>query len=145
MLAPFGPRIERASIRFEDSNGPRGGVDLRCAIKLVVSGSDSIIIEQRGASVLDVVRRALPRVGRIVRRQVDARGGKTPQPTRPRRSARGEAMARGPRRVEHASGDGLDEALIGERAGRRSRGLPAALERPEKARRDAARSRTRAA
>lgn len=85
-LAPFGPRIERASIRFEDLNGPRGGVDLYCAIKIVFSGSDSVIVEERGASVLEAVRRVIPRVGRIVRRHVDASGKKTPRATRARRA-----------------------------------------------------------
>lgn len=136
-LAPFGPRIERATIRFEDLNGPRGGVDLHCAIKVVLSGSDSIIVEERGTSVLEVVRRMLPRVGRIVRRQVDAKGGKTPRPTRAGKSAPLERSARVPQRGGEAEGATLHEALIGKRAGRRSRGLPAALERPEKERRDA--------
>jgi len=50
-LAPLGPRIERASIRFDDVDGHRHGSGLRCAIKVVFSGSDSIIIDQRATSV----------------------------------------------------------------------------------------------
>ena len=102
-LTPFGPRIERASIRFEDLNGPRGGVDLRCAIKVVFSGSDSVIVEEQGASVLEVVRRVMPRVGRIVRRHVDASGKKTPRATRGRIAAQRERAAR---QRETAGADG---------------------------------------
>jgi hypothetical protein len=135
-LAPFGPRIERATIRLEDLNGPRGGVDLHCTIKVVFSGTDSVIVEERGANVLEVVRRALPRVGRIVRRHVDAQGGKTPRPTRARAPA-GPEPPRVSQRGAEAADRAASAALIGKRSGRRTRGLPRALERPEKVRRDA--------
>jgi hypothetical protein len=137
VLAPFGPRIERASIRFEDLNGPRGGEDLRCAIKVVFSGSDSVIVEERGAGVLEVVRRVIPRVGRIVRRHVDASGRKTPRATRASLSARRGRPLEAPKQDVEADSGTLDGGLIGKRIARRSRGLPRALERPEKARRDA--------
>jgi hypothetical protein len=108
---------------------------LRCAIKVVLSGSDSVIVEDRGANVLDVARRVIPRVGRIVRRQADASGRKTPRATRSSISARRE---RGAALLGRSEKEGsADSGLIGKRAGRRSRGLPAALERPEKVRRDA--------
>lgn len=132
-LAPFGPRIERASIRFEDLNGPRGGVDIHCTIKVVLSGSESIIIEQRAPDVLDASRRALSRVARTVRQYADRRGGKTPRATTaPRRAARKAAPR--PALPKAARGTG---SIIGKRAGRGSASLAAALERPEKLRRDA--------
>jgi hypothetical protein len=45
---------------------------------VVFSGSDSIIIDQRATSVLDSVRRAMPRVARSVRRFTDQSGHRTP-------------------------------------------------------------------
>lgn len=138
-LAPFGPRIERASIRFEDLNGPRGGVDIRCAIKVVLSGSDSIIIEQRAPDVLDAARRALSRVARTVRQYADRRGGKTPRATAaPRRAAPRRAAATSSTPTQALSKVAPDTgSIIGKRAGRGGANLAAALERPEKLRRDA--------
>lgn len=132
-LAPFGPRIERATIRFEDINGPRRGVDMRCAIKVVFSGSDSIIVEERAASVLETARLAIPRVARSVRRYAGQSGTKTPRPTH-RRSAASRATTAGEREAVNPSAPG---SLIGKRVGRGPANLAAALERPEKLRRDA--------
>src|SRR5215470_20376352 len=41
------PLIERGTIRFEDINGPRGGVDTGCRIKLVLSGRPSVQAQHR--------------------------------------------------------------------------------------------------
>src|SRR5690242_11882206 len=38
--------IERGTVRFEDVNGPRGGVDTVCRIKLVISGRPVILVEK---------------------------------------------------------------------------------------------------
>jgi hypothetical protein len=131
-LAPFGPRIERASIRFEDLNGPRHGLGLRCAIKVVFSGSDSIIIDQRATSVLESVRRAMPRVARSVRRFTDQSGHRTPRATHPRRA--GSRRSPPAATTSRATDDG---SLIGNRVGRGPANWAAVLERPEKQQRDA--------
>jgi hypothetical protein len=132
-LAPFGPRIERATIRFEDVNGPRQGVGMRCAIKVVFSGSDSIIVEERATNVLETARLAIPRVARSVRRYAGQSGGKTPRPTHQRSASPRAASAPRqavPKRLDPGN-------LIGKRVGRGQANLTAALERPEKLRRDA--------
>lgn len=133
-IAPFGTRIERASIRFEDVNGPRGGVDVRCAIKVVVSGNQSIIVEDRAEDVLGAVRRAIPRVAKTVRKFADRTGRRTPRATGASRRA---AVAPAPRRRSTAKETADTGSLIGKRVGRSKANLEAALERPEKARRDA--------
>lgn len=139
-LAPFGTRIRRASIRFEDLNGPRGGVDLNCAIKVVFDGTDSVIVEQQAENVLDAVRRVIPRVTRSVRRQAD-RNGKAPRASvRPRAAARGRsarAAAAATPTQKPARRGAAQGSLVGRRVGRAKPNLAAALERPEKQRRDA--------
>ena len=72
-LAKFGASVERVSIRMEDLNGPRGGVDQVCRIKVVLSGLPSVILEQRGASLEAAVDGALDGVERAVRRRVQRR------------------------------------------------------------------------
>lgn len=135
-IAPFGTRIQRASIRFEDVNGPRGGVDIRCAIKLVVSGTESIVVEERAASVREAVARVIPRVARAVRRHADRSGKATPRATLAGRKSAAAAPRRSRRKRQPSL---LEEggSIIGKRAGRSEANLEAALERPEKIRRDA--------
>jgi ribosome-associated translation inhibitor RaiA len=66
-LGKFARRIERASVRIDDVNGPRGGVDKRCRIKVVLSGLPSMVVEHRHESVRAALDGALARVERAVR------------------------------------------------------------------------------
>jgi hypothetical protein len=42
--------VQRATVRFEDVNGPKGGVDTVCRIKLVLTGRPSVLVEKRATS-----------------------------------------------------------------------------------------------
>lgn len=42
--------VQRVTVRFEDVNGPKGGVDMVCRIKLVLTGRPSLLIEKRSTS-----------------------------------------------------------------------------------------------
>src|SRR5688572_24982833 len=100
---------------------------------VVFSGSDSIIVEERATNVLETARLAIPRMARSVRRYAGQSGGKTPRPTH-RRSATPRAASA----AKQALPNPLDAgSLIGKRVGRGHANLAAALERPEKLRRDA--------
>lgn len=81
-LGKFGSAIERASVRVEDVNGPRGGVDKRCRIKVVLSGLPSVVIDERHHSLHAAMDCALARVERAVRQAAQRRRVK------PRRSQR---------------------------------------------------------
>jgi hypothetical protein len=72
-LSPLAKRIDRLTIRFEDVNGPRGGVDTICRIKAVMTGADSLLVQQRAKNPEQAVGRAIPRLVRAVRRDVDKR------------------------------------------------------------------------
>lgn len=67
-LARFGDSIERVSVRVKDVNGPRGGVDQLCRIKVVMRGRPSVIFESRDSSLNAAVDVALAGVQRAVRR-----------------------------------------------------------------------------
>lgn len=69
-LGKFARSVERISVRLEDVNGPRGGVDHHCRIKVVLSGLPSVVYEQRGASLPAVVDRAIAGMERAVRRSL---------------------------------------------------------------------------
>ena len=79
-LARFGSAIERVSVRVKDLNGPRGGVDQLCRIKVVMRGQPSVIFESRDSSLNAAVDVALAGVQRAVRRTTARRR------TKPRRS-----------------------------------------------------------
>ena len=83
-LGRLGRSIERISVRVSDVNGPRGGVDQRCRIKVVLSGLPSVVAEGRHASVRPAIDSAIGRATEGVRRSLRRRRMK---PLRGRRSA----------------------------------------------------------
>ena len=72
-LGKFATSIERISVRVEDINGPRGGVDKRCRIKVVLSGLPSVMAEERRDTVQAAVDAALATAERAVRHPVRRR------------------------------------------------------------------------
>ena len=72
-LGKFVSSVERISVRLEDVNGPRGGVDHRCRIKVVLAGLPSVLYEQKGDSLQVVIDRAIAGAERAVRRSLRRR------------------------------------------------------------------------
>lgn len=72
-LGKFATSIERVSVRVEDVNGPRGGVDQVCRIKVVLAGLPSVVFEGRDVSLDAAIDSALARAERGVRRSVQRR------------------------------------------------------------------------
>jgi hypothetical protein len=72
-LGKFASSIERVSVRVEDVNGPRGGVDHECRIKVVLSELPSVVFIERDASLAAAIDRALAGSERAVRRAVRRR------------------------------------------------------------------------
>ncbi|HKW48047.1 MAG TPA: CBS domain-containing protein [Gemmatimonadaceae bacterium] len=69
-LGKLASAIERVSVRVKDVNGPRGGVDHICRVKVVLSGFPSVVFESRAASTRDAINGALTGAERAVRRVV---------------------------------------------------------------------------
>ena len=79
-LGRYASAIERVTVRVRDINGPRGGVDLLCRIKVVLSGLPSVVVEHEAALLRPALTRALRTVERTVRQTLQRRR------TRPMRS-----------------------------------------------------------
>ncbi|HET7132033.1 MAG TPA: HPF/RaiA family ribosome-associated protein [Gammaproteobacteria bacterium] len=69
-LAKFAPVVRRASVRIEDVNGPRGGVDYECRIKVVLDRHPSVVFAKRSASAAEAIDAALAGIAIAVRRTV---------------------------------------------------------------------------
>lgn len=76
-LGKFAESIERVTVRVRDVNGPRGGVDTNCRIKVVLSGFPSIIVEENGTSFEPAFKAALDSTTRAVRKTLEKRRSKT--------------------------------------------------------------------
>ena len=87
-LGKYARRIERVTVRMRDINGPRGGVDIQCRIKLVVSGLPSVVVEHHAARLRPALTRALAGAERAMRRTLQRKR------TRPIRSAARETAVR---------------------------------------------------
>jgi CBS domain-containing protein len=70
-LGKFALDIERTSIRVEDVNGPRGGIDKRCRVKVVISGMPSVVVEEQDHDLTTAIDGALGRAERAVRRALE--------------------------------------------------------------------------
>jgi len=72
-LGKFISSIERITVRVSDANGPKGGRDQICQIKVVLSGLPSIVVEQRDSELQDAVDRAVKATALAVWRGVQRR------------------------------------------------------------------------
>ena len=70
----FGGDITRAAVRFEDINGPRGGKDIVCRIKLSAVGLGEMVVEARDVAPEPAFRRASTMVKTAIERALDRRG-----------------------------------------------------------------------
>jgi hypothetical protein len=101
-LGKFAAHIERVTVRFEDVNGPRRGIDVACKLKIVLSGLESVVVAELAGSAAEAFARADHRAERAVKRALGkgrARGRiervqvRAPVATRPRGARRSSAGA----------------------------------------------------
>ncbi len=79
-LAPWARRIDIVSVRFDDVNGPRGGIDIVCRAKVVLRGMRSIIVEAVAPSPMAAFAEVVPPLVRAVVTAIGIRrtAGRTP-------------------------------------------------------------------
>jgi hypothetical protein len=123
-LGKFAPSIERVSVRFDDVNGPRGGVDTVSHIKVVLSERPSVVVEAQGTDAWHAFDRASHRTERTVRRSL-GRVGMTSGRGAPGRGRASTSPSNGkPMRPYAALPEG---SLIGARVGRSAASLARTL------------------
>lgn len=120
----FAGDITRATVRFEDINGPRGGVDTVCRIKLSIVGLSHVIVEARDLEALAAFRRAATSARAAVTRAMERRGRTAPRVELP--PIQHPRKAPPQRRPPGGS-------LIGRRVGRSRENLERTAEKPARA------------
>jgi len=73
VLSDNSGRISCIRIGLSDINGPRGGVDKRCRVRLVMPGLREVVVDQVELDMYHAIDKALKRVGRAVARRVSRR------------------------------------------------------------------------
>jgi putative sigma-54 modulation protein len=66
----FGDRVRELSLKLEDINGPRGGIDQQCTIR-ITGDFGTRFVRVRDASSEAAIDRALDRAARVVSRSLD--------------------------------------------------------------------------
>jgi putative sigma-54 modulation protein len=64
-------RVHRVAVTLSDVNGPRGGVDQRCLVRVSGRPSWHVVVRDEDAEVTTALSRALNRAGRVVARRID--------------------------------------------------------------------------
>ena len=72
-LGKFGASIERITVRLSDTNGPKGGRDQRCQIKVVLSGLPSVVVNETDSTLSRTIDGAVDAIAIAVRRRVQRR------------------------------------------------------------------------
>ncbi|WP_136419700.1 MULTISPECIES: HPF/RaiA family ribosome-associated protein [Oxalobacteraceae] len=64
-------QVQQVTVRLADINGPRGGIDKRCTVHLVLNGMPDVVAEDTEADMYIAINRAVDRVGRTALRRLD--------------------------------------------------------------------------
>ncbi|MCU0842531.1 MAG: HPF/RaiA family ribosome-associated protein [Thiobacillaceae bacterium] len=67
--------VNRVAVLLADINGPRGGVDKRCRIRVRLAPSLEVVVEDTQADLYAAIDRAAERTGRTVARSVGRQRG----------------------------------------------------------------------
>lgn len=72
-LGKFAHALQRVSVRLEDINGPHGGIDKCCRIKVTLTGLPSVVISSSSSSMQGSMDEALARTEHSVRQALKRR------------------------------------------------------------------------
>jgi putative sigma-54 modulation protein len=69
-LERFARRIRRVRVSVGDLNGPRGGVDKRCRVAIVLMPSTTIVMEDLDSNIYAAIDRVADKAGRCIGRRL---------------------------------------------------------------------------
>jgi ribosome-associated translation inhibitor RaiA len=69
-LSKFARSIERVTVRLRDVNGPRGGIDHACNIKVVLRRQSSVIVEHQADSAREAFNSAIAATEQAIRQSI---------------------------------------------------------------------------
>lgn len=69
-LSQFQDRIRGVVVRLSDVNGPKGGIDKRCNLRVRLNGLSEIVVEETEADFPIAVNRAADRAKRTLARRL---------------------------------------------------------------------------
>jgi len=72
-LSRVSPALHRVDVTLEDVNGPKGGIDKVCRIRLRGAGLRELVVEERDSDVAVAIDLASSRAGRTVLRAAELR------------------------------------------------------------------------
>ena len=64
-------QVSRLCVRLSDLNGPRGGEDKRCQMRISLAEAPEVVIEDTQADLYEAIDRAAERAGRTVGRRLE--------------------------------------------------------------------------
>lgn len=70
-LVKFGSAIHRVSVRVEDLNGPKNAPGMRCAVKVVITRHESVMVEVVDVDPRTAFDRAIDAAERALRKSLD--------------------------------------------------------------------------
>lgn len=71
LLTRRAERVLRVTVRVGDKNGPRGGIDKYCRIRVQLVAAPVAMVEEVGCDLYAAIARAADRVGRSVGKHLD--------------------------------------------------------------------------
>jgi len=72
-LGKFAASVERVTVRLSDVNGPKGGVDQKCQVKVVLSGLPSVVVHETDSTLPRTIDRAIESAALAVRQRIQRR------------------------------------------------------------------------
>jgi hypothetical protein len=78
-LERYAHAVREVTVRLRDENGPRGGRDQDCVVRVSLRGAPEVLVRERRERPLEAVGRALQRARRGVAERLKSRRDWTPR------------------------------------------------------------------